>query len=142
MKKNFEDLFCFLFLENTCTCVLGLKHFCPWPRKGLSSEGLSGALGLASDFFCVLGLVLGFFFRVLGLGLKPSVLDSTSAEYPHWQDQYSNDNFTLFGCHAKRIVEKGKSINVQNSFCPHFHFLSLILAISNDRSRAIARASV
>ena len=44
---------------------LGLGHSCPWPREGLSSEGLS--LALASDFFCV-----------LGLGLLPCVLDSTS----------------------------------------------------------------
>ena len=42
---------------------LGLEHCCPWPREGLSSERLS----LASDFFCV-----------LGLGLEPCVLDSTS----------------------------------------------------------------
>ena len=42
---------------------LGLEHSCPWPREGLSSEGLS----LASDFFCV-------------LGLEPCVLDSTSAK--------------------------------------------------------------
>ena len=53
LKKIFEDF----FLENTCACVLG-----PWPREGLSSEGLS----LATDFFCV-----------LGLGLEPYVLDST-----------------------------------------------------------------
>ena len=45
---------------------LGLKNSCPWPREGLSSERLS--LALASDFFCV-----------LGLGLEPCVLDSTSA---------------------------------------------------------------
>ena len=44
---------------------LGLEHSCPWPRECLSSEGLS--LALASDFFCV-----------LGLGLEPCVLDSTS----------------------------------------------------------------
>ena len=37
------------FLENTCACVLG-----PWPREGLSSEGLS--LALASDFFVFLAL--------------------------------------------------------------------------------------
>ena len=48
---------------------LGLEHSCPWPREVLSSEGLSLALALASDFFCVLGL---------GLGLEPCVLDSTS----------------------------------------------------------------
>ena len=44
---------------------LGLEHSCSWPREGLSSEGPS----LASDFFCV-----------LGLGLEPCVLDSTSAQ--------------------------------------------------------------
>ena len=49
---------------------LGLEHSCPWPRECLSSERLSLALALASDFFCVLGL---------GLGLEPCVLDSTSA---------------------------------------------------------------
>ena len=56
----------FFFLENTCACVLGLEHSCPWPREVLSSKRLS--LALASDFFCV-----------LGLGLEPCVLDSTSA---------------------------------------------------------------
>ena len=39
---------------------LGLEHSCPWPRERLT---------LASDFFCV-----------LGLGLEPCVLDSTSDE--------------------------------------------------------------
>ena len=33
---------------------LGLKHSCPWPREGLSSERLS--LALASDFFVFLAL--------------------------------------------------------------------------------------
>ena len=57
----------FLFLLRPLPlCVLGLEHSCPWPRKGLHSERLS----LASDFFCV-----------LGLGLEPCVLDSTSAKY-------------------------------------------------------------
>ena len=46
---------------------LGLEHSCPWPRECLSSERLSLALAMASDFFCV-----------LGLGLEPCVLDSTS----------------------------------------------------------------
>ena len=46
---------------------LGLEHSCPWPRECLSSERLS--LALASDFFCV-----------LGLGLEPCVLDSTSGK--------------------------------------------------------------
>ena len=67
--KNFrEDLFFFFFffLESTCALcpwslalassisVLGLEHFCPWPRECLSSERLS--LALASDFFVSLAL--------------------------------------------------------------------------------------
>ena len=60
LKKIFGDIF---FLENTCVCVLG-----PWPREGLS-------LALDSNFFCV-----------LGLGLEPCVLDSTSVcELYFWQ---------------------------------------------------------
>ena len=67
--KNFcEDLF-FFFGEHlrfvSLVLGLGLEHSCPWPRECLSSERLS--LALASDFFCV-----------LGLGLEPCVLDSTS----------------------------------------------------------------
>ena len=54
---------------------LGLEHSCPWPRECLSSERLSLALALASDFFCVLGL---------GLGLEPCVLDSTSDLKNKW----------------------------------------------------------
>ena len=34
---------------------LGLKHSCPWPRKGLSSEGVS----LALDFLCTWPRALG-----------------------------------------------------------------------------------
>ena len=44
---------------------LGLEQFCPWPREVLSSKRLS--LALASNFF-----------GILGLGLEPCVLDSTS----------------------------------------------------------------
>ena len=49
------------FLENICAPVslvlgLGLEHSCPWPREGLSSEGLSLVLALASDFFVSLAL--------------------------------------------------------------------------------------
>ena len=74
--KNFcEDLF-FFFGEHlrfvSLVLGVGLEHSCPWPRECLSSERLSLALALASDFFCVLGL---------GLGLEPCVLDSTSATY-------------------------------------------------------------
>ena len=64
-EKIFEDLF--FGKHALVSLVLGLEHSCPWPRKVLSSEGLS----LASDFFCV-----------LGLGLEPCVLHSISASYP------------------------------------------------------------
>ena len=70
-KKIFEDVFfCWRTLAPVSLVLgLGLEHSCPWPREVLSSERLSLALALASDFFCVLGL---------GLGLEPCVLDSTS----------------------------------------------------------------
>ena len=78
MKNFCEDLF-FYFCEDpfffgehlrfvSWVLGLGLEHSCPWPRECLSSERLS--LALASDFFCV-----------LGLGLEPCVLDSTSDCY-------------------------------------------------------------
>ena len=57
-KNFFEDLFfeiawktflkTLLFFSFENRCVRGLEHYCPWPREGLASEGLS----LASDFFC------------------------------------------------------------------------------------------
>ena len=54
--KNFcEDV----FLESTCACVLGPW---PWPRAFLSLASRVSVLGKA----------------VLGLGLEPCVLDSTS----------------------------------------------------------------
>ena len=72
--KNFcEDLFFFFWRALALVSLvlgLGLEHSCPWPRECLSSERLSLALALASDFFCV-----------LGLGLEPCVLDSTSGVY-------------------------------------------------------------
>ena len=51
LKNIFEDLFFGdrFFFWRTLAPVL-----CPWPREGLSSEGLS--LALSSDFFCVLVL--------------------------------------------------------------------------------------
>ena len=72
--KIFVKTFFFFFFGEHLRFVslvlgLGLEHSCPWPRECLSSERLSLALALASDFFCVLGL---------GLGLEPCVLDSTS----------------------------------------------------------------
>ena len=62
----------FFFLESTCACVLGPW---PWPRAFLFLASRVSVLGrlslaLASDFFCV-----------LGLGLEPCVLDSTSCIY-------------------------------------------------------------
>ena len=59
----------FFFRRTLAAVSLVLEHSCPWPREGLSSERLS--LALASDFFCV-----------LGLGLEPCVLNSTSAFFP------------------------------------------------------------
>ena len=70
LENFFEDLFFWRTLATVSLVLgLGLEHSCPWPREVLSSERLSLALALASDFFCVLGL---------GLGLEPCVLDSTS----------------------------------------------------------------
>ena len=68
--RIFVKTFFFFFWRALALCVLGLglEHSCPWPRECLSSERLS--LALASNFFCV-----------LGLGLEPCVLDSTSALY-------------------------------------------------------------
>ena len=70
--KNFCEALFFFFGEHlrfvSLVLGLGLEHSCPWPRECLSSERLS--LALASDFFCV-----------LGLGLEPCILDSTSANY-------------------------------------------------------------
>ena len=67
--KNFCEDFFFVCFWRALALVslvlgLGLEHSCPWPRECLSSERLS----LASDFFCV-----------LGLGLEPCVLDSTTS---------------------------------------------------------------
>ena len=63
--KIFVKTFFFFFGEHlrfvSLVLGLGLEHSCPWPRECLSSERLSLALALASDFFCVLGLGLGFF---------------------------------------------------------------------------------
>ena len=53
-EKKFEDLFFLRTLALVSLFLgLGLEHFCPWPRLGLSSEGLS----LASDLFVSLALV-------------------------------------------------------------------------------------
>ena len=71
LKNYCEDLFFFFWRALALVSLvlgLGLEHSCPWPRECLSSERLS--LALASDFFCV-----------LGLGLEPCVLDSTSGSW-------------------------------------------------------------
>ena len=72
----------------TLVLGLGLEHSCPWPRECLSSERLSLALALASDFFCVLGL---------GLGLEPCVLDSTSVYYYCYYWAAVQANVLVFG---------------------------------------------
>ena len=65
-KKFLRPFFFFFFLENAC-------RLCPWPQAYLS---------LASSILVLERAVLGLgrrFFCVLGLGLEPFVLDSTSA---------------------------------------------------------------
>ena len=73
LKKIFEDLFLF-FLENTCAVSLGLglglEHPCPWPRKGLSSEGLS----LALDFFMSLALASSLVSSTLPLLVSTQIV--------------------------------------------------------------------
>ena len=67
-EKNFEELFSFFWRALApVSLVLG-----PWPRAFLSLASRGSVLGRA-----VLCLGLGF-FCVLGLGLEPCVLDSTS----------------------------------------------------------------
>ena len=70
------------FLESTCACVLGPWPW-PWPRAFLSLASRVSVLGKA-----VLGLG---FFCVLGLGLEPCVLDSTS------NDDNENVSFANLG---------------------------------------------
>ena len=67
-EKSFEDLILF-FRERLRLCPW------PWPRAFLSLALRGSVLGKP-----VLGLRLGlgFFLCVLGLGLEPCVLDSTS----------------------------------------------------------------
>ena len=43
--------------------------------------------------------------------------------YQNRQVQCSNASFAFYVCHETRIVEKGKALNLQNSFCPHSHLL-------------------
>ena len=54
-KKIFWRRFFFFFWRTlapvSLVLGLGLEHSCPWPREVLSSERLSLALALASDFF-------------------------------------------------------------------------------------------
>ena len=61
LKNFFEDFFLRTLAAVSLVLGFGLEHSCPWPRIFL------GSLALASDFF-----------GVLGLGLEPCVLDSTS----------------------------------------------------------------
>ena len=108
LKKCLKTFF--FFLENTCLYVHGFghEHSCPWPRKGLSSEGLS--LSLASDFFCV-------------LGLEPCVLDSTSANML-LHENYCTDFFVNEQCAAVLIAHILKILQLiityMNRFSLHF----------------------
>ena len=121
--KNFcEDLF-FLFLFWRALVLvslvhgLGLEHSCPWPRECLCSERLS--LALASDFFCV-----------LGLGLKPCVLDSAKGGRGLLRGSGAkNKVFTLplnlewfFGLNSvidQKKKKKGLHQKSERFFCPN-----------------------
>ena len=61
----------FLFLENTCACVL---RPWPWPRESLSLASRVSVLGKA-----VLGLILEFFFVFLSLAC--SLVSSTPSQF-------------------------------------------------------------
>ena len=91
-----KTFFFFFFGEHLpfVSLVLGLEHSCPWPRECLSSERLS--LALASDFF-----------YVLGLGLEPCVLDSTSGK-----------NVLKFTNNQIQILHK----DTVNEYLTHFYF--------------------
>ena len=94
------------FLESTCACVLGPW---PWPRAFLSLASRVSVLGMA-----VLGLGLGF-FCVLGLGLEPCVLDSTSAKRP----QLNRVKQVLAGhCNLQR--HKKITGSAESSLCPKY----------------------
>ena len=63
-KRFFVEITCKIFVKTfffwralaLVSLVLGLEHSCPWPRECLSSETLSLALALVSDFFVSLAL--------------------------------------------------------------------------------------
>ena len=85
--------------------VLGLvlEHSCPWPQECLSSERLS--LALASDFFCV-----------LGLGLEPCVLDSTSGNMVKKDIKLNSKPWIAKGLHtSSRTKNKHFRNYVKNS---------------------------
>ena len=90
---------------------LGLEHSCLWPRECLSTEGLF--LALASDFFVY----------VLGLGLEPCVLDSTSAI-----EQY--DNWLEFFC---RSVSLSQSISERSVVVKFRRWIGVSVRLKNNR---------
>ena len=96
-----EKLFWRLFFWRTLVAVslvlgLGLEHSCLWPGEGLSSERLF----LASGYFCV-----------LGLGLEPCVLASTSEYWAccistalTWLIPFEEKNKTRWQCQANSMT--------------------------------------
>ena len=86
---------------------LGLEHSCPWPRECLSSERLSFAL--ASDFFCV-----------LGLGLEPCVLDSTSAKDSLSEDRPSRGQGQKCLRPSPRTKDTAASVLQKKKFSKNF----------------------
>ena len=98
LKNFFEDLF-FSFWSTFCACVLGPW---PWPRAFLFLASRGSALGRAA-------LGLGF-FCVVGLGLEPCVLDSTS-------DNYSSVFTLFFSSNALHLITE--RLSKRNS---RYHF--------------------
>ena len=60
-------------------------------------------------------------FKNFGLAFTSDEKQDEELDTGNKQGLCSNDSFALFGCHETRIVEKGKAINFQNSFCLHSH---------------------
>ena len=84
---------------------LDFEHTCPWPREGLSSEGLS----FASHFFCV-----------LGHGLEPCVVDSTSGPEFRWSSHRLlfdwKRTVLLFFLHGPFVLKYTDSSNQRDFF--------------------------
>ena len=112
MKNFCEDLFFFFgdrlknFFENVFFFFVEHLRLCPWPRAFLSLASRVSVLGKA----------------VLGLGLEPCVLDSTS------------DDETL---HLKSRVDLSHLPSCKNSLIPHIYSVNHRIAQYKRDSNAI-----